>query len=148
MGEIKAVHTDQWDGWLLREWLLCCRFALLPGKARMWIYSLWELSLNTRVRYTQDIPGGDLWAQGRGCTGWKEPGAGESSGGQGRTPGQLGRSIARSAPPAHPADKLGWEGFARIYLQDWDSSWYGELLAAAELMPVKAFPAGYEIAIL
>lgn len=63
-------------------------------------------------------------------------------------PGQLGRSIARSAPPAHPADKLGWEGFAQIYLQDWDSSWYGELLAAAELIPVKAFPAGYEIAIL
>lgn len=40
MGEIKAVHTDQCDGWLLREWLSCCRFALLPGKARMWIYSL------------------------------------------------------------------------------------------------------------
>ena len=100
------------------------------------------------VRYTQEIPGGDLWARGRGFSGRKEPGAGERSGGQGRTLRRSGRSIACSAPPAHPADKPGWEGFALIYLHGWDSSWHGELLAAAGLVPIKPFPAGYEIAIL
>jgi len=40
MGEIRAINTDQCDGWLLRERLSCHRFALLSGKAGMWIYSL------------------------------------------------------------------------------------------------------------
>lgn len=79
---------------------------------------LQELSLNKRARDTQDTPGGDLWARGRGCTGRKEPGAGGSSGGQRWTLGWSGRSFARSAPPAHPADKPGWEGLAPICLQD------------------------------
>lgn len=106
-----------------------------------------ELSLNRRVKYTQDTPGGDLWARGRGCTGRKEPGAGESSGGRHWTLGWPGSSIAHSAPPAHPAPELGGRFCADLSAGPRELLMWG-VPSAAGLMLIKAFPAGYEITIL
>lgn len=61
--------------------------------------------------HTRHSKRSDLWARGRGCAGRKEPG--ESSVLAGLEPG-----VAGSAPPAHPVDKPGQEGFAPVSLQD------------------------------